>query len=66
MLLQVDPKTLGANLFLLLGIILVLGIGGLLALVIWTGAKMWLDHKRERRDWLAHKEGRLAARGETV
>lgn len=63
MLLQVDPKTLGANLFLLLGLAIVLGVAILLALGIWTGAKMWLDHRREHRAWLAHTEGRLAPDG---
>lgn len=63
MLLQVDPKTLGANLFLLIGIVIVLGLGGLLTLGIWTGTKMWLAHRREQRAWLAHNQQRLASDG---
>lgn len=47
-LLQVDPKTLGVNLWLIIaGLILLAGIG-LFAIAVWTGISTWIAIVRQR------------------
>ena len=51
MLLQVDPRTLGENLHLLIGLLLLLGIAAFVAVAISTGLTAWVGHRREERSW---------------
>lgn len=64
MLLQVDPTTLGENLHLLIGLLLLLGVGGVVAVAISTGLKVWLGRRREERSWQEHRQQRLAPDGQ--
>ena len=53
-LLQVDPKTLGVNLWLIIaGIILLTGVG-VLAIALWTAIKSWIaiaGQRQSREDY---------------
>ncbi len=49
MILWVDPKTLGANLYLLMAGAILLGVVLLFGLVGWTGLRAWIWHVKLRR-----------------
>ena len=63
MILQVDPRTLGENLHLLVGLLIVLLSGSLLGLGIWVSLRLWIAGRRERRSWQEFQEQRLAPDG---
>lgn len=63
MVLQVDARTLGENLHLLLGVLIVLVSGSLLGIGIWVGLRFWIAGRRERRSWQEFQEQRLAPDG---
>jgi hypothetical protein len=63
MILQVDPKTLGQNLFLLIGLLIVVVLGALLCLGIWIGLRLWIAGRRERRSWEEFEQQRRAPDG---
>jgi hypothetical protein len=49
---QVNPVTLGQNFFLLIGALILLGVGFLLLVALWTGLKVWLFRARLTVPWL--------------
>jgi hypothetical protein len=46
---QVDPSTLGQNLFLIIGGLLLVIAAGLLVLIAWIAIKYWLWHARQAK-----------------
>jgi len=56
----VDPRTLGENLHLLVGLLVVLVLGSLLGLGIWVGLRLWIGERRARRSWQEFQEQRHA------
>lgn len=64
MLLQVDPRTLGENLYLLIGLLLLLVVVGFVGGSISIVLKAWLDHRREEQSWQEHQQERLAPNGQ--
>jgi hypothetical protein len=63
MVLQVDPRTLGENLFLIIGVVFLLGLAAAIGLAAWIGVKVWRQAVRERRSWAQHQVDRLGPDG---
>ena len=63
MILQIDPRTLGENLHLLIGLLVVLVSGSLVGMGVWVGLRLWIAARRERRSWQEFQEQRLAPDG---
>src|SRR5262245_18569955 len=63
MLLQVDPRTLGENLFLILGVLILLGVAAVVGLAVWIGGKVWWQSVLERKSWEKHQVERLGPDG---
>ncbi len=49
MLVQVDPRTLGLNLALIIGAVVLLALGFALTIAIWTGARVLIAIIQQRR-----------------
>ena len=49
MLMQVDPRTLGLNLWLIIAAVIVLGIAFVLLIAAWTGVKVGIWQLRRKR-----------------
>ncbi len=47
-LLQVDPRTLGVNLWLIIAALILLTGVGLIAIATWTGIRTWITIVRQR------------------
>lgn len=60
---QVDPKTLGLNLWLIISGVFCLGVSTVLILVFWTAIKVWLSERRERRSWERYQKSSRRADG---
>ena len=63
-ILQVDPATLGLNLFLLIGAAVLLGGVSLVALAGWTGLRAWIWHVRQRRSQQRYRRRTFRADGQ--
>jgi hypothetical protein len=60
---QVDPTTLGRNLFLIIGGLICLLAAGLLVLVAWTAIKYWRWNARQARAERERQAGKIDADG---
>ena len=62
-ILQVDPATLGKNLFLLIGAAILLGGVALVALAGWIGLRAWIWHLRQQRSRKRYRRRTFRADG---
>lgn len=63
MLGQVDAKTIGANLFLIIGALICLAVTALFAVAAWVAINVWLSGRRERRSWEDYQRSTRRADG---
>ena len=59
----VDSPILGANLYLLIGLLLLAGISALSILVFWTSIKLWIWRRAQRRSEQAYQQRRFDHNG---
>jgi hypothetical protein len=60
---QIDPATMGLNLYLLIGAAILLGIGFVLAIATWTALRAWIWHLRQRRSQARYRRESFRADG---
>ncbi len=63
-LLQVDPRTLGQNLWLIITVVVLLAVLGVIGIGGWMGLRMWLQIKSENESWARYQAQRRGPDGQ--